>query len=121
MDNGDLLKRLERAEREIDIQKKRVRELEGHLKHSRNEEPLADRKPDLSIHSRFVERVQQMMESIDGSPGSSSLQELWRRLKNKMELYQESRHVIKRLHTFIIDKELVRTEEIIRILEGKRD
>jgi hypothetical protein len=82
---------------------------------------LNEKKPEQAIHSRFVERVQQMMESIDGPPGAASLQELWRWLKNKMEGYQESKVMVRRLQTLIADKELVRGEEILRILESKRD
>lgn len=43
-DNCELLRRLERAEREIDNQKKMVRELESHLRRSRKHESPADRK-----------------------------------------------------------------------------
>jgi hypothetical protein len=56
-----------------------------------------------------------MMESVDGN-SSGNLQEVWRWLKCKMEQYQKLRLQVKKVEALAQDRELIRVEEILKIL-----
>lgn len=55
------------------------------------------------------------MESVDGN-SSGNLQEVWRWLKCKMEQYQKLRLQVKKVEALAQDRELIRVEEILKIL-----